>query len=340
MRAHSIVVTAAAVLLGLASSAPAQAPAAPYDFAGGTIRFLVGNAAGGVTDTEMRLVARHIVNHLPGSPTIVVQNLPGAGGLRMLEFVSQLDSIAEPTLFQLSSSIPFQARAGALGSVFDPRTVNWVGGFLRSTSICVVGTRSGIVTLDDLRTRDATFGALAGTGVTAANFAFLRRGLGLRINPVYGYDTTGNLALAVARGELDGTCAPYSAYPVTFAPLVEAGEIRLLTYLGAERRDDIDVPYAYDLPLVDGQAGFFEAIRAALAFSRPLAMPAGTDPALVAAMRAAFDQMMEDPAYIAEAAALNIDLRYRSPLELEEMTAALYATPEDLVQEIRAFLLE
>ena len=106
-----VMMTAATLLLGIVVSAPAQTPAAPYDFNGRTIRFLVGNAAGGITDTEMRLVARHIVHHLPGSPTIVVQNLPGAGGLRMLEFVSQLDPIAEPTLFQLSSSIPFQARA-------------------------------------------------------------------------------------------------------------------------------------------------------------------------------------------------------------------------------------
>ncbi len=340
MRAHSIVVTAAAVLLGLASSAPAQAPAAPYDFAGGTIRFLVGNAAGGVADTEMRLVARHIVNHLPGDPTVVIQNLPGAGGARMLEFMAQLDPVTEHAIAQISSAIPFQARAAALDGVFDPRTASWVGGFLRSTSICVVGRLSDIETVADLYDRDATFGGLAATGTTAANYAILSRGLGLRINPIYGYDTIGSLALAVARGEIDGTCGPYSAYPVTFAPLIETGDLKLLLYIGAEERTDIAAPYAYDFPLVEGQADFFEAIKAAVGFARPLAIPAGADPAYVAAMRIAFDEMIADPAFIAEAATLNIDLRYRSPAELGAMTAALYATPQPLVDEIRAFLFE
>ncbi|MCW5714462.1 MAG: hypothetical protein KIT43_08135 [Bauldia sp.] len=340
MRKFSTVAAAAAVLLGLASAAPAQAPGAPYDFNGRTIRFLVGNAAGGVNDTEMRLIGRHIVKYLPGRPNIVVQNLPGAGGLRMLEFMSQLDPVAEPVIAQVSSAIPFQARAGALDGVFDPRTVNWVGGFLRSTSICVVSTRSGIQTYEDLYTRQVTFGALSATGVTAASLAILRQGLGLRIQAVYGYDSIATIALAVARGEIDGTCGPYSSYPVTLAPLVEAGEMKLLLYLGAEPRDDIPVPYAYDLPLAAGQAEFFAAIQAAVGFARPLAIPAGADPAYVAAMRSAFDQMVADPAFIAEAATLNVDLRYRNFAELEAMTAALYATPQPLVDEIRVFLFE
>ncbi|MCC6736981.1 MAG: hypothetical protein IT534_12755 [Bauldia sp.] len=340
MRPFKIIAAAAVVLAGFVSAAPAQAPAPAYDFTGRTIRLLVGNAAGGVTDTETRLVARHIVKYLPGNPSIVVQNIPGGGGMRLLEFMSQLDPVREPTIAQISSAIPFQARAGALDGLFDPRTTEWIGAFLRSTSICIVGTRSGIATVEDLRQRDATFGALSATGTTTANYAILKRGFGLRITPIYGYDTVGSIALAVARGEIDGACGPYSSYPVTFAPLIESGDLKLLLYMGPERRDDIAAPYAYDFPIVEGQLAFFEAITAAIGFSRPIIAPAGSDPAFVAAMRVAFEQMMVDPDFIAEAATLNIDLRYRSAAELAEMTAALYATPEELVAEIRAFLFE
>lgn len=339
MRLFRSIVAAAAMLAATVSSAPAQAPAA-YDFSGRTIRFLVGNAAGGVNDTETRLIARHIVKYLTGNPTIVVQNIPGGGGLRLLEFMAQLDPVRELTVAQISSAIPFQARAGALDGRFDPRTTNWIGGFLRSTSVCVVGTRSGINSVEDLYQREATFGALSATGQSAANYAIFRRGLGLRMTPIYGYDTIGSLALAVARGEIDGTCGPYSSYPITFAPLIDSGDLKLLVYIGAERRDDIAAPYAYDFPLVEGQLPFFEAITAAIGFARPLAAPAGSDPAYVAAMRAAFEQMIVDPDFIAEAATVNVDLRYRSSAELEAMAAALYIMPEDLVTEIRAFLFE
>ncbi|MGV8839148.1 MAG: hypothetical protein ACWA6X_02470 [Bauldia sp.] len=331
---------AAILLAGLVSAAPAQVQAPAFDFAGRTIRFLVGYPAGGVNDTELRLISRHIVKFLPSNPDIVVQNVAGAGGLRMLEFMSRLDPVRELTVAQVTSTMPFQARAGALDGVFDPRTTAWIGGFLRSTTICIVGTRSGIESVEDLRQRDATFGGISATGMTAANYAILRRGLGLRIDPVYGYDGVASIALAVARGELDGMCGPYSTYPVTIAPLIEAGEVRMILYLGAERRDDLAVPYAYDFPLAAGQQEFFQAIAAVVGFARPIVAPAGSDPAYVAALRYAFDQMIVDPAFMAEAAALNVDLRYRSAAELEEMTQILYATPEELVAEIRTFMLE
>lgn len=329
----------AALLVGNSATAQNTAAAA-YDFTGRTVRFLVGSDPGGAADTESRLISRHIVKYLPGGVDIVVQNVPGAAGARMLEYLAQLDPITEPTFANVSSVLPFRARAGDFAGVFDPRTVNWVGGYLRSTTICVVGTHSGIETVDDLRTRDARFGAQSATGTTAANYAIMSRALGLRVVPVYGYDSVAVMALAVARGELDGVCSSYNALQVSYQPFIDSGELRMLLYIGPEERDDIDVPYAYDLPLVEGAGDFLAAARAAIGFARPLAIPAGADPAFVAAIRQAFDSMMMDPDFLAEAASLNIDLRYRTAADLDGMTAALYATPDALIEEIKTFLYD
>jgi len=334
------IVLAAAVLLGVVPAAHAQAPSVPYDFDGRTIRLMVPSAAGGAADLEMRLISQHIVKYLDGTPNFVVQNVGGAGGRRMLEFLAQLDPVAEPAMAVLSSTLPFIARAGGLARTFDPNTTNWVGGYLRSTSICVVGTRSGIASIDDLRTADFVFGGNSATGTGAANYAILQRAFGLRIVPVFGYDTTANLALAVSRDEIDGACGPYSTLPTVFQQFIDSGDMKLLLYLGAERRDDLGVPYAYDLPNVAGTDDFLAAVRTAIGFSRPLAIPAGADPAFVEAMRTAFDRVMADPEFVAAAARLNIDLAYRSAADIAAETAALYATPDTLIEEIKTFLYE
>lgn len=340
-RPHVLATALAVAFFTVFATAVAQvAPPAPYDFTGRTIRFLVGSDAGAGADTESRLIARYIVRYLPGEPSIVVQNIPGAGGARMLEFLSQLDPIAEPTFANISSILPFRARVGDFPGVFDPRTVNWVGGYLRSSQVCVVGTHTGIETLDDLRSQNARFGAQSATGTTAANYAILSRAYGLRIEPVYGYDSVAVMVLAVTRGELDGVCASYSTLPISFQPGIDAGELRLLFYLGAEPRDDIGVPYAYDLPIVAGTADFLAAARAAIGFSRPLAIAPGADPAFIAAIREAFDRMMMDPEFIAEAARFDIELRYRSAADLDRLTAELYAAPDATIEEIKNFLYE
>lgn len=314
-------------------AAVAQTPPALED---GTLRLVISQAAGGINDTEARLLARYLSPHLPGAPLIVAQNLPGASGARMLEFLLQLDPIAEPTIAMMASAIPFRSRAGRLDGIFDARTANWIGSFAASTTVCLAGTASGVASVADLPGRSLKFGVLNAGSSMGAFTTMFNNVLGFAIDAVAGYDSIGAIALAVQRGELDGLCAPYSSYPAILQPMVEDGTARLLLYIDTVPRPEFDVPWLFDLAMTPDQRTFLEAAVTSTSIARPFAMPVGTDPALVETMRAAFAAAVADPAFLAEAAGLGIDVRPRTGDEIAAAVAALYAMPDALVAEINA----
>lgn len=330
-------VTIAVVTLAfLALPARSQAPAG-YTLEGQTIRFVLTSSPAEPADIEMRLLMDAMLRYLPGSPRGVPQNVDGAGGVRALEFVRQLDP-AELVVVHTASAIPFRGRVDDLSGNFDPHAAHWIGSFVRATTLCYVSTASGITSVDDIRLASVRFGGQSATGTQAAYLLLLKRALGLEFTTVFGYDSFSTVALAVSRGEIEGGCAPYSALPALLQPMIDAGSIRLLLYLGGDRRDDLDIPHALDLPLVAAEEEFVRGAFAALAFSRPIFVPAGADPAFVEAIRAAFAAATADPDFIAQAATLGIDLDIRTGAEIAAMVDELYAMPDPLAETIRAFL--
>ncbi|MGV8839903.1 MAG: Bug family tripartite tricarboxylate transporter substrate binding protein [Bauldia sp.] len=330
----AVAIVAAALALG-----PATAQA-PFSLEGRTIRFVVAQAAGSATDTEVRLMTRYFAKYLPGNPELVVQNLPGANGIRALEFVANLDPVRDLVVGATSSTIPFQARIGALDGVFDPLVANWVGTYTRSGSVCIAGANSGITSIDDLRTRDVTFGTQSASGSSYAIYMILKRAFGLRINVVVGYESLAATTLAVTRGELDGLCGPSTSLAAVIQPVVDSGAARFILYNYPVQRPEIPAPWLLDQPVVAGEEAFLQATLTAIGSNRPLYIPAGADPAFVALLRTAFDAILIDPDFIAEATALGIDVHYGSPATIEEMVRNLYATPDALIEEIRAFLYD
>lgn len=323
--------------LAIALAAPLPALAqTPFTLAGETIRFVLAQAAGGLTDTEVRLLARYLPLYLAGAPTIVVQNLPGASGLRALEYIRQLDPVAEPTIAMLPSATAFRSRAGQLDDVFDARTTNWIGSFAASTMICLASTATGVTSVADMPGRPLKFGSLAAGSISAAFQGMFNDLFGFDIETVAGYDSIGTIALAVQRGELDGVCSPYSSYPAILGPMVDAGTLVPLLYIDTVRRADLDIPWLLDLPMSAEDRAFVEAAVNSTSIARPFMMPVGTPPALVDAMRTAFLAAIADPAFVAEATQLGIDVRPRTGDEIGAAVEALYEMPEGLVVEINA----
>lgn len=326
----------AVLALGLVTGIVAAAGAQPaYTLAGQSIRLLVNQAAGGSSDTEARLLAKYLPRYLPGAPNIIVQNLPGAAGVRMLEFFGQLDPLSEPAVAMLPSAAAFRSRAGALDGIFDARTTNWIGSFASSTNVCLVRTDTGVASVADLPGHELNFGILT-AGATMGAFATLfNQELGFAIRSVAGYDSIAAVGLAVQRGELDGLCMPYSSYPTLFQPMVEAGTARLLFYIDPMQRDDLETPWLFDLSMTGQQREFLATAVASTSIARPFTMAPGADPALVQAMRTAFAAVVADPAFNTEAAALSIDVRPRTSADLVATVAQLYAMPDDVAVRIR-----
>lgn len=326
----------ATVTLVAASPAHAQAP---VTLEGQTIRILIPNTAGGINDTEGRLVQAHIGRFLPGNPNVVVQNLPGAAGERMLEFINQTDPVANPMIAMINSAIIFRARAGDMPVSFDPRTVHWVGSIPASIFAFMVATSTGVTQPDELRGRAITAAAIAAGGTTYLYYLLLNRTFGFAIEPVVGYDGIGTMTLALQRGEVQGLIVPYSSYAQFIQPLVDGGDARMLAYISLEDHPEFGVPNILDLPLPAEEAQILRIGIAGTSYGRPFFAPPGSDPAFVALIRAAFDRMAADPEFLAAAAALGIDVRYRNGAALETAVAELYATPDDVIAKVGEVLL-
>lgn len=317
-----------------ASSAGAQP--APLDLDGKTIRVLVPNAAGGLVDTEARLVQAHIGRFLPGRPNIIVQNIQGAGGERMLEFLNQNDSPDNMTIALISSSVLLRSRAGQLSVDFDPRTVNWIGNLPASLQAFVVATSTGITSPDMLVGRPLNVAAVSAGGTSHIAYLLLNRALGFDLMPIVGYEAIGTMTLALGRNEIGGLISPYSSYAQFIQPLIDSGTARLLFYLSLDDYPGLGVPNALNLPMDDAAAQILRAGLTGTSFGRPFFAPPGSDPAFVALMRTAFEAMVHDPDFLAAAAALDIAVRYRSAAEIEAGIANLYATPDEIIAAVGA----
>lgn len=326
----------AAILVTAGVTAGAQAQETPtYTLDGETIRFLLVGGPGGMSDVQTRLLLEYIGRHLPGDPDFVVQNIPGAGGLRMLEYLDDLDTSTDLVIFGSQSGMPFRARAGLLDAdLYDPRTVNWIGSFRGSTLYCLVTTDTGVETLDDLREQEVLFGATAVTGNDYAIYALLNDQLGLKINPIVGYESGGEIALAIERGEVQGICNNYANFKQFLEPMAEDGRARILFVFGPDRRADIDAPYLFDLEMPEEARDFIFSAVSAISFGGPYAIPDDADPAFVEAVREAFEDVMNDPEFLAAAEAAGIDLAYTPHEAISAAIDDLYNASEQVIEQI------
>lgn len=327
---------ASMMLAATVASATHAQDTAPYTLDGKVIRVVLSTTAGGNADAQTRLLADYLARYLPGNPTLVVQNLNGGDGALMMQFVAQLDPAVDLVLYNVANSMPARALTGLFDlNLFDPRTTNWIGGFRGTTQFCIVSTKSGIETIDDLRNGERHLFAAASVGGAAnAMYTLMNQALGLNIETVAGYDSFGSQVLAVQRGEVDGMCNNYSAYKTLVRPAVEAGDVKFIFYLGGSgHRDDItDAPFIGDLVPPESMT-FFNAAISAILFGGPYAVPPGTDPRFVDAMREAFANVMADPEFQAAAEDYGVDLLYETPDMLAAHVDALFAmTPEEIEQ--------
>lgn len=333
------IISAAIGVLGALLVAAAAHAQAPFSLEGKTIRILIPNTAGGINDTEARLVQTHLGRFLPGNPEIIAQNLPGAAGERMLEFINQTDPQSNLMVAMINSALIFRARAGDMPVAFDPLSVHWVGSIPASINVFMVSPATGITRPEDLVGRRVTAAAIAASGTTYLYYRLLNRALGYDIQPVVGYDGIGTMTLALARNEVDALMVPYSSFAQFVQPLIDGGEARLLFYVSLEDHPEFGVPNILDMPMSPEAATILRTGVAGTSYGRPFLIPPGSDPAFVALVRTAFDQMAADPAFLADAERLGIDVRYRDAAALETAIRELYATPDDVIAQVGAVLL-
>jgi tripartite-type tricarboxylate transporter receptor subunit TctC len=308
------------------------APARAQDFyKGKTLSIVAGFTPGGGFDVNARLLARHIGRYIPGNPDVMVQNMPGAAGLK--------------SVFYLEAAAP---RDGTVidifnfGSIGDSRLVpdkikvdfrkfNWIGSISQDLTVCYVWHTLGTKTLAELKAHRPIHMGLTAVGSSSdVNQRILRDILGVPILQVAGYPGSAEERLAIERGELDGDCGAWSSVP---AEWIEAQRIFPLVKSAPATPPDLSpgVPYSADLAPSDHDRQIIRLLVASGQLGRPfiasLAVPADR----IRILRDAFNATVRDPQFIAEAQKLRLPLSPKTGAEAMKIVEDIYATPDEIV---------
>jgi tripartite-type tricarboxylate transporter receptor subunit TctC len=309
---------------------------APQDFyTSKQLRMIIGHAAGNDYDLAGRFLARYLAKHLPGEPTIIVQNMPAAASVAAANYL-YVQAPRDGTVFgSFSRNVPSQALMGQANLEVDPRRFNFLGATSLPTRVCVRWHTAPIHSAADLFTKELIVGgASAGSSLNILPTVF-NHVLGTRFRLVPGYKGTTDVVLAMERGEVQGACASYGQFRI-YEQLIRDGKLVFL--LRAEEAPIPDVPELpsiFDYAKTDDQRQLMRFVLASTEFGRPYALPPDVPGDRVETMRRAFAEAVRDPALVAEAARIKMDMTYRPPDHLERVLAGLYETPPALIATVK-----
>ena len=316
---------------------PAHAADAVADFyRGKTVQVLVGFGPGGGYDLYARTLARYMGRHIPGNPTMVPQNMPGAGGVKVMNYLYDVARKDGTVIATFARGLAVEPLLGHVqGMQFDATKFGWVGSVSNEVSICAFWNTSGIRTWQDMQTKPSTIGASA-AGADSEIFPVVLRNLfHLPTKVVTGFSNGGaDINLGMQRGEIGGRCGwSWSSLLSQSKSLLEAKKINIVLQLALQKHEDLpNVPSVMDLPTTPQNRAALKLIVSRQSIARPFAAPPGLPPERLQALRAAFDATMKDPQFLAEAKRLELEVRPVSGADVEKLIKELYATPPDVVK--------
>jgi tripartite-type tricarboxylate transporter receptor subunit TctC len=334
---------AAAVIALLALAIPAGTAmaqdAAQSFYAGKTIKLIVGLPPGGGADAYARLVQRHLGRHIPGMPAILIQNMPGAGSLRSVMALNASPDDGT-TMAHFSSALLSEAITAPERVRLDFRNFAWLGNVSEDVRVCYLRSASGIRNWQDMLARNqVVFGATAQGNAGNVDTAMLRNLFGVKLKQVSGYAGSAEKRLAVEKGEIDGDCGGWTSVPDDW---LRDRKINVMIRLSPTLVPGMDpnVPFGGDLVRDADERKVYDFLTAPERLGR-LFMVAGTVPAdRVAVLRAAFDAMVVDPAFLAEAAQLRLLVTPMAAGEVVHRVRELYATPAEVLTRAKAVAAE
>jgi tripartite-type tricarboxylate transporter receptor subunit TctC len=320
------------------AGAPALAQQDVADFyKGKTLRIVVGVGVGSGYDINARALARHLSAHIPGNPTVIVQNQPGAGSLIMtnqLYTAGPFDGTVIGASFNGLPTTPLLAPAGAR---FEAVKLNWIGSTNRETQAMYVWHTAPIMTLNDLYTKEMIVGAQA-PGSTQYDYPMLAKELfGMKFKVITGYEATPKIHLAMERGEVHGTWANWSTLKAIASNWLDEKKVRILAQWALKKNPEMpDVPMFLDVAKTETDRQALMLALGRLEFGRPFFMPPNVPAARVAAVRRAFDAVMKDKAFLEEADKLKIEVDPLTGEQVAALVEQLYKTPLETVARVRA----
>lgn len=305
-------------------------------YSGQQIRIIVASGPAGGFDTYARLLARHMGRFIPGAPTFVVQNMPGAGGLRAASYLAK---VAPKDGLTMAATQAHTIKAPILTpsvADFDATKFGWIGSLNSEVMVCVSWHTAPTKSLQDVMSTELIVGATAGADTEFIPTA-LNRLIGTKFKPVVGYADGPTILVAMQRGEVAGRCGwSWSSILVQHPEWVKNKTINVLVQVPTRHATLTEVPLASDLVTDERNKGVIEFLFGHLAMSRAYALPPGVPPGRLATLRTAFDATVKDKEFIADLARLKQELSPMSGQKVEALVAATLQTPAAVVERAKA----
>ncbi len=317
--------------LGWAGAAVAD-PVADF-YAGKSLKFIVGTTVGGSYDTAGRLMARHLARHIPGTPSMVVQNIVGASGRRAANYVYNVAPRDGTVLLAAQETLGMAQILGTGGVEYDIRKFGWLGTPIDPVGVTIAWHSSGVKTLQEARKKEVVIGAAGPTGNTFFLPALANAFAGTKFKIIVGYSGGNAIDLAMQRGEVGGRgSVSWSFVKSQKSDWLKEKKVFPLAQMTLKKHPELsDVPRFIDLATDEKGRKVMEVMSLSSSFGRPIVTTPDVPPVRLAALTAAFERTVKDESFLAEAKKLTFDIRPTSGKELQDYAERLASTPPDIV---------
>jgi tripartite-type tricarboxylate transporter receptor subunit TctC len=312
----------------------AERAAAQEDFyKGKTVEVLVGFAPGGGYDTYARALAQFMGKHLPGQPSVIVKNMPGAGSVTLVNYLLNIAPKDGTVFGTFDQSLIVAPLFGGEFAKVDAGKLSWVGSVAKGNTVCVTWHTSPIKSWDDLMKKSAVFGGTGRHDVRYTQPAMIKNMFGADLKIVTGYKGSSDLRIAMERGEIDATCGDsWTSLKSTAADWLREKKVNILVQFALETHPEIkDVPLLVDMARTAEDKAALKLLFGAQIAGRPFGAPPGMAPERLQTLRAAFDATMKDPEFLAFAAKAKLEVDPVSGQEIEAAVREVYQTSPEIV---------
>jgi len=311
-------------------------------YKGKTIRLIVAFSPGGGYDAYSRTIGRHLGKHIPGNPTIVVENMTGAGGIIHANFMYQ----AKPDGLIIGNNaggLILQQIMGAKGIEFDGKKFEFLGAPGSDHHVCTLSKASGITSMEKwfASKEPVKFGGVGPGGGASDNARVLQAALGLPIKVIDGYKGTADIRLAAESGELAGACFAWESFKTTWRKGLESGDFSVIVQAMPKKHPELpNVPLANDyVKTEEGRRLIKYGIYDTAIITRPYFLSPGTPKSRVQLLRRAFADTLKDPGLLAEAKKASLDIHYVSGEETEGVVQGLFKIEPSFIAKMKQVLV-
>ena len=322
----------AALVAASLSFAPAHAQSLAEFYKAKGLTIYVGSEAGSGYDIPARVLARHMGRYLPGQPSIVVKNMPGANGIVVTNYMAARAPKDGSEIAGTHNTIVIDAMLNNDAVRFRPDELQWIGSTSPTTNTCTVWRTAPAQTFEQAREKELRIGATSATDATAIVPRFINRFTGTKMKIVRGYKGTSQIYLAMESGEIDGVCAAWDSILKWRPAGLSSPDIKVLVQVNANPDPLLPgIAFVKDLAQNPADRAALNFLTARQAFARPFIAPPGTEAVKVAALRKAFADTMRDAEFLADAQKSQVPIEPMQGEAVQDYIAQLLKTPKEVV---------